>query len=101
MRSRNPWAPVGLPLKTVSVEIEREWHTAYIALGSNMGDSRSILEAAVQALDEMRNTKGGEGIDIYHDTSVRSDGSAGFLKRLSEAFDIIISGRVIKRAEPN
>ena len=96
---KKPWAPVGLPLKTVSVEIEREWHTAYIALGSNMGDSRSILEAAVQALDE--EYKGGEGIDIYHDTSVRSDGSAGFLKRLSEAFDIIISGRVIKRAEPN
>lgn len=34
---KKPWAPVGLPLKTVSVEIEREWHTAYIALGSNMG----------------------------------------------------------------
>ncbi len=97
---KKPWAPVGLPLKTVSVEIEREWHTAYIALGSNMGNSRSILEAAVKALDEMKNT-GGKGIDIYHDTSVRSDGSAGFLKRLSEAFDIIISGRVIKRAEPN
>ena len=54
---KKPWAPVGLPLKTVSVEIEREWHTAYIALGSNMGDSRSILEAAVQALDEIKNTK--------------------------------------------
>ena len=54
---KKPWAPVGLPLKTVSVEIEREWHTAYIALGSNMGDSRSILEDAVQALDELKNTK--------------------------------------------
>ena len=31
---KKPWAPVGLPLETVSVEIEREWHTAYIALGS-------------------------------------------------------------------
>ena len=54
---KKPWAPVGLPLETVSVEIEREWHTAYIALGSNMGDSRSILEAAIQALDEIKNTK--------------------------------------------
>ena len=54
---QKPWAPVGLPLDTVSVEISRGWHTAYIALGSNMGDSRSILEAAVQALDEMKNTK--------------------------------------------
>lgn len=31
---KKPWAPVGLPLKTVSVEIDRSWHTAYIALGS-------------------------------------------------------------------
>ena len=34
---KKPWAPIGLPLETVSVEIEREWHTAYIALGSNIG----------------------------------------------------------------
>ena len=24
---KKPWAPVGLPLETVSVEIERGWHT--------------------------------------------------------------------------
>ena len=33
---RKPWAPVRLPMKTVAVEIERQWHRAYIALGSNM-----------------------------------------------------------------
>ena len=27
---QKPWAPVGLPLKTVSVRITRSWHTAYI-----------------------------------------------------------------------
>ena len=37
---QKPWAPVGLPLDTVSVEISRGWHTAYIALGSNMGDKK-------------------------------------------------------------
>ena len=26
---KKPWAPIGLPLKTVAVEIERGWHTAY------------------------------------------------------------------------
>ena len=40
---KKPWAPIGLPLKTASVEIERGWHTAYIALGSNIGDSEKYL----------------------------------------------------------
>ena len=62
---KKPWAPVGLPLKTVSVEIEREWHTAYIALGSNMGDSRSILEAAVQALDDGHLVGGAEEAAVH------------------------------------
>ncbi len=52
---KKPWAPVGLPLETVSVEIERSWHTAYIALGSNMGDKRAYLELGVEGL---RRTKG-------------------------------------------
>lgn len=45
-----PWAPIGLPLKTASVCITRGWHTAYIALGSNMGDKKAYLDGAVQAL---------------------------------------------------
>lgn len=51
---KKPWAPVKLPLKTVSVEIERGWHTAYIALGSNMGDRESYLNDAVKALDTVK-----------------------------------------------
>lgn len=47
---QKPWAPVGLPLDTVSVEISRSWHTAYIALGSNMGDRKGYLDWAVEAL---------------------------------------------------
>ena len=50
---KNPWAPVGLPLETVSVEIEREWHTAYIALGSNIGDSEAYLKEAIDKLDHL------------------------------------------------
>ena len=52
-----PWAPVGLPLKTVSVEIERQWHTAYVALGSNMGDRRAFLDGAVMSLGRLPHTK--------------------------------------------
>lgn len=48
---QKPWAPVGLPLETVSVEIERGWHIAYIALGSNMGDKERYLKQATASLD--------------------------------------------------
>ncbi len=51
---KKPWAPVGLPLETVSVEITRFWHKAYIGLGSNMGDKKGYLDQAVKALDEIR-----------------------------------------------
>lgn len=50
---KKPWAPVGLPLDTVSVKITRFWHTAYIALGSNIGDSKGYLDGAVLALDAL------------------------------------------------
>lgn len=47
-----PWAPVGLPLETVSVKISRFWHRSYIALGSNLGDKKAYLDQAVKALHE-------------------------------------------------
>ena len=49
---RKPWAPVGLPLETVSVAVSRSWHTAYLALGSNMGDRRAYLDKAVSSLKQ-------------------------------------------------
>lgn len=54
---RKPWAPVKLPLKNVGVEIERGWHTAYIALGSNMGDREDYLNGAVNALKNIKGCK--------------------------------------------
>ena len=50
---KKPWAPVGLPLETVSVKITRFWHTAYLGLGSNMGDKQAYLDGAVKALNEV------------------------------------------------
>ena len=50
---KKPWAPIGLPLKTVSVKISREWHTTYIALGSNIGDSETYLNEAVEKIGQI------------------------------------------------
>lgn len=54
LEMEKPWAPIGLPLETVSVSISRGWHTAYIALGSNMGDKKGYLDLAVQRLNERK-----------------------------------------------
>ncbi len=47
---KKPWAPVGLPLDTVSVEISRSWHRAFLAFGSNMGDSRAYIQQGIEGL---------------------------------------------------
>lgn len=49
---KKPWAPVGLPLETVSVKITRCWHRAYLSIGSNLGDKKGYLDHAVKALGE-------------------------------------------------
>ena len=47
---RKPEAPIPLPFGSVSVEITRGWKKAYVALGSNIGDSKAHLDGAVEAL---------------------------------------------------
>ncbi len=49
---KKPWAPIGLPLRSVSVNISRFWHTAYLGLGSNLGDKKQHLDFAVSQLDK-------------------------------------------------
>ena len=47
---RKPEAPIPLPFESVSVKIHRGWHSCYVALGSNLGDSEALLQEAVQKL---------------------------------------------------
>lgn len=47
---KKPWAPILLPIDTVSVEMERGWHTVYISLGSNMGNREQNLDSAIDLL---------------------------------------------------
>ena len=58
---KKPNAPLGLSLETVSVEIERCRHIAYIGLGSNLGDRIEHLGYAVRAL---RNIAGCEVLRV-------------------------------------
>ncbi|MCR5655252.1 MAG: 2-amino-4-hydroxy-6-hydroxymethyldihydropteridine diphosphokinase [Lachnospiraceae bacterium] len=52
-----PHAPIPLPFDNVSVEIEREWHTAFIGLGSNMGDRQEYIDYALTQLEETQDVR--------------------------------------------
>lgn len=47
---KKPWAPIHLPLDTVSVCIERGWTTVYLSLGSNMGERERYIKDALEML---------------------------------------------------
>lgn len=52
---KKPSAPVGLPLEYPAVSVVRRRHTAYIALGSNMGNKEKYLNDAVKAVNDDEN----------------------------------------------
>ena len=62
-----PWAPVRLPLETVSVQITRGWHTVYLSIGSNMGDKKQHLDQAVEQLRQDKWTQV-ERVSAYLET---------------------------------
>lgn len=52
-----PWAPVLLPLETVSVSLECQWSEVYLSIGSNMGEKEENLRQAIALLEADRRTK--------------------------------------------
>jgi dihydroneopterin aldolase / 2-amino-4-hydroxy-6-hydroxymethyldihydropteridine diphosphokinase len=47
---KKPWAPIRLPLDTVSVTVCRSWHRAFVAIGSNLGDREATFRSALESL---------------------------------------------------
>lgn len=52
-----PNAPVGLPFQNVAVTIKRGWKKAYLGIGSNMGDSRALMETALVEIRKQENIR--------------------------------------------
>ncbi len=50
---RKPSAPIELVFDSVSVEIERGWHEAYVAFGSNIGDKEKYIDDAIKAIGKL------------------------------------------------
>lgn len=49
---KKPEAPVGLPFGNISISISRNWHKAYVALGSNMGEKEMYIKTAIKEIIE-------------------------------------------------
>ena len=47
---KKPWAPILLPLDTVSVRMERSRHKVYLSVGSNLGDKNANINDAIDRL---------------------------------------------------
>ncbi|NME36511.1 2-amino-4-hydroxy-6-hydroxymethyldihydropteridine diphosphokinase [Fusobacterium sp. FSA-380-WT-3A] len=54
---KKPWAPLKKHFDFVAVEITRKWHTAYLSLGSNMGDKKGNLLNAIENIKKLEDTK--------------------------------------------
>ena len=54
---KKPWAPIGRNLDYAAVEITRERHTAYIMLGSNMGNKEENFKNAMKKIEEVKGIK--------------------------------------------
>lgn len=48
---KKPWAPIGMPIQSVAVKIQRGWHRAYIGIGSNMGNRMEYIEQAIETME--------------------------------------------------
>ena len=95
---KKPWAPVGLPLETVSVEIERGWHTAYIALGSNLGDKEANLRLGVEGLRSTRGCRVEAVSGLLFKAAFWGGGEGGFPKRGMEERDLPAAPEPLGRA---
>lgn len=51
---KKPNAPIPLPVASVSVIVERQWHTVYTGIGSNIGDREAYIQSAILLLNEQR-----------------------------------------------
>lgn len=89
---KKPWAPIGLPLETASVEIERQWHTAYIALGSNIGDRQANLDQAVETLGHLPRELCLDGLCSQKEDNSRKDIRHTHVVKVSKYYETLPYG---------
>lgn len=62
---KKPNAPIMLPFGYVSVVAERRWHTAYVGIGSNLGNREAYIRQAMLLLQEWRDCQLVKGSSLF------------------------------------
>jgi len=81
---RKPSAPIGLPLQSVSVKINRGWHKAYVAFGSNMGNREEHIKKAIEKIKNDYNCKIGKISDVIYTKPYGNTDQGDFLNGVLE-----------------
>jgi dihydroneopterin aldolase/2-amino-4-hydroxy-6-hydroxymethyldihydropteridine diphosphokinase len=76
---RKPEAPLDLEFSSVSVKISRGWQKAYVGVGSNLGDSKQIIEKALGKLAKNPQIRRLKVSRLYASTPYRVAGQPDFL----------------------
>lgn len=72
---KKPWAPVMRHIEYASVKIHRGRHTAYVGLGSNMGDREEYLKQAIRSIDSL------EDVRVCRQASILETEPYGYLEQ--------------------
>ena len=92
---KKPWAPVLLPLDTVSVEITRKWHQVYLSIGSNMGDKKAHLNRALEFLSRDQKIRVGKVSDFIVTKPYGYEKQEDFLNGAVELFTLYPPGELL------
>ena len=65
MSIKKPWVPAGMTVDYAGIEIEREWHTVYLGVGSNLGDRLGNIQAAERLINDTTMSRVVRKSDIY------------------------------------
>lgn len=62
---KKPHAPVPMNFRSVSVVVERKWHTVFVGIGSNMGNREAYIRNAMLMLNEQADCEIEKGSSLF------------------------------------
>lgn len=92
-----PHAPIPMTFESVSVKIYRSWHKAYIAFGSNMGDSEKYIADALKGLSKDTKCKILKMSDIIRTKPYGGVEQADFYNGVLEMDTLYTEGELLDR----